>query len=59
MSEPLALDADAQCDRCSCFGAFALGERRVCEDCYRASASCCPEFGADDLWSSEDGPPPA
>lgn len=50
MSEPLRLEPEARCDRCSVFGAFELGHRTLCEDCYRLCGSCCPEFGADDLW---------
>ncbi|MDW8308468.1 MAG: hypothetical protein RMK20_03750 [Verrucomicrobiales bacterium] len=40
--------SDAPCDSCGRFGAFALGGRWLCSDCYAASGSCCPEFGAFD-----------
>jgi len=51
---PLRLIADLRCDECGSFGAFDLGERRLCEDCYRTRGSCCMEFGADDLWSKDE-----
>ncbi len=38
------------CDVCGRFGAYRLGERWLCPDCYTGSGSCCPEFGKDDLW---------
>jgi hypothetical protein len=50
---PLTLIAGLRCDECGVFGAFDLGERQLCEDCYRACGSCCLEFGADDLWSKD------
>jgi hypothetical protein len=50
---PLKLVAELRCDDCGSFRAFDLGERRLCEDCYRACGSCCLEFGADDLWSRD------
>jgi hypothetical protein len=53
VSAPLRLEPDARCDRCAAFGAFDLGDRKLCEDCYRACGSCCPEFGADDFWKAE------
>ena len=56
MAEPLTLEPEARCDRCSMFGAFDLGDRRLCEDCYRLCGSCCPEFGADDLWQRDQEP---
>ena len=56
MNAPLRLEPDARCDRCGGFGAFDLGDRRLCEECYRACGSCCPEFGADDLWKPENDP---
>lgn len=54
MSEPLKIDPDGRCDRCGGFSPLDLGDRRLCEDCYRLCGSCCPEFGADDLWPRED-----
>ena len=41
---------DAACDACGRFGAFHIGDRTLCEDCYAGCGSCCPEFGKDDLW---------
>jgi len=43
-------DPEAACDECGAFGAYALGDRRLCLDCYAGKGSCCPEFGKDDLW---------
>jgi hypothetical protein len=57
VSEPLKVDEEARCDRCGGFSPFDLGDRRLCEECYRLCGSCCPEFGADDLWPREDDPP--
>ena len=54
MSEPLKIDPDGRCDRCGGFSPLDLGDRLLCEDCYRLCGSCCPEFGADDLWPRED-----
>lgn len=39
------------CDVCGRFGAYRLGERWLCQECYTGSGSCCPEFGKDDLWT--------
>ena len=49
-------DEKAGCDVCGRFGAYPLGDRMLCPDCYQAKASCCPEFGADDLWAFKDEP---
>ncbi len=43
-------NASAVCDVCGRFGAFEIGAQHLCTDCYEAKGSCCPEFGADDLW---------
>jgi len=56
MVGPLRFDEDARCDRCGGFQAVDLGDRRLCEDCYGVSGSCCLEFGADDLWRNDDEP---
>jgi hypothetical protein len=48
----MELDETLRCDTCGVFGAFDLGDRSLCEDCYRQCGSCCPEFGAFDLWSN-------
>ena len=50
----LKLIADLRCSECGSFGAFDLGDRPLCEDCYRTRGSCCMEFGADDLWSKDE-----
>jgi len=44
------LDENAICDTCGVFGAFQIGDRSLCPNCYEGSGSCCPEFGKDDLW---------
>lgn len=51
---PLRLVPELRCDQCGGFEAFDLGDRRLCEDCYRTCGSCCLEFGADDLWSKDE-----
>jgi len=51
---PLRLDESARCDDCGRFGAFDLGDRRLCEECYRGCGSCCPEFGGHDLWADDE-----
>jgi hypothetical protein len=56
MSETMTID-DARCDRCGGPSPIELGDRLVCEECYAVCASCCLEFGADDLWPREDEPP--
>lgn len=50
----LELDESARCDECGRFGAFDLGERSFCEECYQSRGSCCMEFGKDDLWSRDE-----
>jgi hypothetical protein len=52
-------DDEARCDRCARFGAIEVGDRRLCEECYACAGSCCPEFGADDLWPKGEDEPPA
>jgi hypothetical protein len=42
------------CEVCGRFGAFEIGDRVLCETCYVNSGSCCPEFGADDLWAKNE-----
>ena len=48
------LDDAAVCDVCGRFGAYRLGDRLLCLECYAGSGSCCPEFGKDDLWEFRD-----
>lgn len=51
----LHADEKATCDRCGKFDAFDIAGRKLCGDCYQIAGSCCPEFGADDLWQPERG----
>ncbi len=52
---PVRSDENLACEVCGRFGAFRIGDRVLCEDCYEGCGSCCPEFGKDDLWTfSED-----
>jgi hypothetical protein len=46
------------CEECSRQGACQIGHRRLCLDCYVGAASCCPEFGKDDLTGRETDPEP-
>ena len=50
MNEKAQFNEGIPCDICGRFGAFVVGERHLCGDCYEAQGSCCLEFGADDLW---------
>jgi hypothetical protein len=47
-------DPNAVCETCGCFGAFRFDGATLCGDCYEKRGSCCPEFGADDLWRPEE-----
>ncbi len=47
-------DENAVCETCGRFGAFNLGGEWLCAECYEGRASCCPEFGADDLWEMQE-----
>jgi len=49
-----AWQPDAVCELCGCTGAYTLGQSHICSDCYHASSSCCPEFGAWDGWTAAD-----
>ena len=51
---PLKPLEDLRCDECGTFGSFDLGDRHLCEDCYRTCGSCCLEFGANDLWAEDE-----
>jgi hypothetical protein len=53
-ADPIRFDDAAICDACGRFGAFHIGQRTLCQDCYHGSGSCCPEFGKDDLWTFDD-----
>ncbi len=48
------LNENLVCEACGRFGAYRLGDRTICQDCYTGSGSCCPEFGKDDLWEFPD-----
>ena len=54
MNEPVQPDPAIACEFCGRFGAFVIGDRRLCEDCYEAQGSCCPEFGGSDLWKERE-----
>jgi hypothetical protein len=51
-------DEAAVCDGCGRSGAYRIGDRALCLECYVGYGSCCPEFGKDDLWEfpDEDSP---
>jgi len=53
MNSQTHLDDAAVCDVCGRFGAYRLGDRLLCLGCYMGRGSCCPEFGKDDLWTSQ------
>jgi hypothetical protein len=53
MSTDLQFDERATCERCGRFGAYLFDGEALCAECYETRGSCCPEFGADDLWSCE------
>jgi hypothetical protein len=38
-----------ECIRCGAETDSQIGEMWICESCYQARSSCCPEFGPDDL----------
>lgn len=56
MNESVQFDENIVCDVCGRFGAFDFGGEHLCADCYEARASCCLEFGGDDLWEIPDRP---
>ena len=47
-------DDDVACEECGKFGAYQIGDHFLCMDCYQGKGSCCPEFGKDDLWRTEE-----
>ena len=51
---PEKAQEDHRCDRCGGFGGMPFGEEFYCAECYNVRDSCCPEFGADDLWARDD-----
>ncbi len=38
-----------ECIRCGVETDSQIGDAWICESCYVARSSCCPEFGPDDL----------
>jgi hypothetical protein len=46
-------DEKVACDRCGTFGAFLFETEKLCADCYGMRASCCAEFGGDDLTTTK------
>ena len=60
MSTGIRFDDNVVCDTCGRFGAYDFDGDRLCATCYENRGSCCPEFGADDLWPAEEteGPRP-
>lgn len=44
---------DTACDSCGRFGAFEFDGHQLCHECYELRGSCCPEFGAGDLWPAD------
>jgi len=57
MSNDVRFNENAVCDACGRFGAHEFGDERLCAECYEKRGSCCPEFGADDLWRHRESPP--
>ncbi len=43
------IDMTGKCIRCGAETDFQVGDTWICESCYQARSSCCPEFGPDDL----------
>jgi hypothetical protein len=48
---------ESRCERCGATNAVKVGTRWLCESCYVGAGSCCPEFGADDLWDLDETKP--
>jgi hypothetical protein len=57
VTQQLKLEPGERCDRCGLVGAFDLGDRKLCEECYRSYGSCCLEFGGDDLTRRNEDQP--
>jgi hypothetical protein len=58
MSSAIQFDDNAACAGCGRFGAYVFDAQQLCGDCYEKRGSCCPEFGADDLWRREESTSP-
>jgi hypothetical protein len=52
-NEPNKSQQGGICEECGRLEASLIAGRWLCDSCYAARGSCCPEFGADDLWSDE------
>lgn len=48
----------ACCEACGRHDPVLMGDRWLCAECISAAGSCCPEFGAWDAWSQEEGVAP-
>jgi hypothetical protein len=59
MSNETRYDENATCTGCGRFGAYLFDGDQLCSECYEKRGSCCPEFGADDLWRQIEPPAPA
>ncbi len=55
----IVFSEDIACDHCGRFEACDFDGRKLCRDCYQTCGSCCPEFGADDLWQDDDESKPS
>lgn len=54
MSSAIRFDDNLACAGCGRFGAYVFDGEQLCAECYEKRGSCCPEFGADDLWRSDE-----
>ncbi|MFN0079392.1 MAG: hypothetical protein ACKVY0_23245 [Prosthecobacter sp.] len=48
----------ACCEACGSPEAVQMAHRWLCLECISAAGSCCPEFGAWDAWSQDEGVAP-
>ncbi|MBX7211578.1 MAG: hypothetical protein K1X78_24945 [Verrucomicrobiaceae bacterium] len=48
----------ACCEACGRHDPIRMGDRWLCAECISTAGSCCPEFGAWDAWSQEEGVAP-
>jgi len=49
--------AGNSCERCGAIYAVKVCDSWLCENCYVEAGSCCPEFGASDLWDLDETKP--
>jgi hypothetical protein len=47
---------NGECIRCGVETDSRIGDTWICESCYAARSSCCPEFGPDDLTEGDRKP---